>query len=88
MPAGFNDLERAGLLWRNSSPKSKARLLQETATSEKGCNPTYRWSGISMTTRPWPSTAIALGTVVLEMLCNQEEMKNLLPDLHYKKESF
>ena len=31
---------------------------------------------------------LALGKVVLEMLCSQEEMKNPLPDLHCKKEFF
>jgi hypothetical protein len=39
-----------------------------------------------MTSRPWPSTAIALVTVGLEMLGNQEEMKNILPDLPHEKE--
>ncbi len=77
MPARFNNLKTAGLLWRNSLSISAAGLSQERGKE-----------GTLMTLNPWPSNDIALGTVVLEMLCNQEEMKNLLPDLHYKKESF
>jgi len=85
--ASLVDIDREALK-REQEGVLQAIFRGNEGTFGKGRYPNDRRSGALMTLRPGPSTAIALGTVVLEVLCNQEEVKNLLPDLHFEKEPY